>query len=130
MNDNRRGLTSAEMLLFVLMSGVRAGAGVSRFAAMRDTARAAVMVDDLRKLAASEEAYFADHATYYGGTVPSTGLAFMPSAGVTLTIVSAGAKGWSATAATIGSRKRCMAVFGENEPVDSARTETQATCAR
>ena len=130
MEDNRRGFASAEMLVVLLLIGMLAGVGLPRYAATKENARVARMVDDLRNLAVSEEAYFADHATYYRGVLPSTALAFQPSAGVTLTIDSAAVTGWSATASTMGTSQHCVVFYGDAAPSVPAAGETQAACTR
>jgi Tfp pilus assembly protein PilE len=114
----------------LIVIGVLAVVGLQQSAVMRESAHVTVMVDDLRKLAESEEAFYADHSTYYGGTVPSGLLAFMPSAGVIIRIDAASANGWAATAVTTGSSRHCVAVFGKPGRDDSDRAETQATCIR
>ena len=81
MTGHRRGSASAEMLIvLMIVIGVLAAVGLQKYAALSEKAHVAVMVDNLRNLAASEEAYFADHASYYGGELPSTALAFVPRA--------------------------------------------------
>ncbi len=130
MEDNRRGFASAEMLVVLLLIGILAGVGLPWYAATKENVRVARMVDDLRNLAVSEEAYFADHATYYRGVLPSTALAFQPSAGVTLTIDSAAVTGWSATASTMGTSQHCVVFYGDAAPSVPAAAETQAACTR
>ena len=126
----RRGFASAEMLVTTLIVvGVVAAIALQKYASIRDGAHVTVMVEDLRHLAASQEAYFADHQTYYGGEVPSPALAFVPSAGVTLKIDAAGATGWSATAVAMGTRRRCSALYGDAGPEGYAAVE-HAVCAR
>ena len=125
----RRGSASAEMLIMMLIViGVLAAVGLQKYGAIKESAHVTVLVDNLRSLAASEEAYYADHSTYYGGEVPSSALAFVPSAGVIMTIDAAGAMGWSATAATQGTKRHCSALYGDGGPAIPAIVEKQAAC--
>ncbi|MGH7593787.1 MAG: type IV pilin protein [Gemmatimonadales bacterium] len=130
MNHNSLGFSSAEMVVGLLTVGVLAGAGLQGYAATRARANIVRMVDDLRNLANSEEGYFADHATYYGGAVPSAALAFVPSAGVTMIIDQAGPTGWSATAVTTGTRRVCKVFYGKTVGGAAPAAETQAACTR
>jgi Tfp pilus assembly protein PilE len=130
MKGQKRGFASAEMLIVLLIAiGVLAAVGLQKYAALRESADVTVMVDNLRNLAASQEAYFADHASYYGGEVPSPALPFVPTPGVTMTIEAAGAMGWSATAAATGAKRHCSVFYGDGGPVLSAGVEKQTACA-
>jgi Tfp pilus assembly protein PilE len=129
MTGHRRGSASAEMLIvLMIIIGVLAAVGLQKYAALSENAHVAVMVDDLRKLAASEEAYFADHASYYGGEVPSTVLAFVPSSDVLMRIDAAGAAGWSATAASRGTKRHCSVMYGDGGPALAPGVETRTPC--
>ena len=130
MKRGSRGFASAEMLVTTLIvAGAVAAVAMRRYASIKDGANITVMAVDLRHLAASQEVYFADHARYYAGEVPSSELAFVPSAGVTVRITSAGATGWAATAAAVGTTRRCSALYGDAGPNGSAAIE-HAACAR
>lgn len=125
----RRGLASPELLVVLLIViGVLAAIGLQRYGALKEGAAVTVMVDNLRSLAVSEEAYFADHATYYGGEVPSPALTFFPTDGVRATIESAGKMGWSATATVAGIQRRCRVVFGDGGTGVPAIVQNSADC--
>lgn len=129
MKGHRRGFASAEMLIVLLIAiGVLAAVGLQKYAALRENAHVTVMVDNLRNLAASQEAYFADHASYYGGEVPSPALPYEPSAGVTMTIDAAGQTGWSATAAARGTKRHCSVLYGDGGPALVPGFEQQTPC--
>jgi Tfp pilus assembly protein PilE len=129
MKDHRRGFASAEMLIVLLIViGVLAAIGLQKSAALREDAHLTVMVDNLRNLAVSEEAYFADHASYYGGEVPSPAMSFVPSGGVSVRIDAAGGAGWSATAAARGTRRHCSVVYGDGGPGLPTGMEKQTAC--
>lgn len=126
----RRGLASPELLVVLLIViGVLAAIGLQRYASLKEGAAVTVMVDNLRNLAASEEAYFADHAAYYGGEVPSPALSFVPTGGVRATIESAGKMGWSATATVAGIQRRCSVMFGDGGSGARAIVQNSADCA-
>jgi type II secretory pathway pseudopilin PulG len=129
MNVNGRGFTSIEMLVAILIMVAVAGFGVQWSAGSRESARVTAMVDDLRKLAASEEAYYADHSTYYRGVLPSPALAFVPSPGVTMTVDAAGSTGWAATAAAVGTSRHCSALYGNAGSAGAVPAEEQTICA-
>jgi len=129
MTGRRRGAVSAEMLIvLMIVIGVLAAVGLEKYAALSENAQVAAMVANLRNLAASEEAYFADHASYYGGEVPSTALAFVPSGDVTMRIDAAGAAGWSATAAARGTKRRCSVLYGDGGPAPGPGVEMRTPC--
>jgi Tfp pilus assembly protein PilE len=119
------------MLIVLLIAiGVLAAVGLQKYSALKESAHLTVMVDNLRGLAASEEAYYADHSTYYGGELPSPVLRFVPTAGVTMKIDAAGAMGWSATAAAIGTKRHCSVLYGDGGPAIPAVFENATPCAR
>ena len=119
------------MLIVLLIAiGVLAAVGLQKYSALREGAHVTVMVDNLRNLAASEEAYYADYSTYYGGELPSSALRFVPTAGVTMTIDAAGSMGWSATAAAIGTKRHCTVVYGDGGPAGPPIIAQATPCAR
>jgi Tfp pilus assembly protein PilE len=129
MTGHRRGSASAEMLIvLMIVIGVLAAVGLQKYAALSENARVAVMVDNLVNLAASEEAYYADHASYYGGELPSTAMAFVPSGDVTMRIDAAGEAGWSATAAARGTTRRCSVLYGDGGPALAPGVEKRTPC--
>lgn len=84
-------------------------------AATRERNYLSAMKADLRQLATAEEAYFMDHNGYYAGTV-SAGqplFGFKPSPNVTITVATAGAAEWTATATHSLTPTKCVYHLGQ-----------------
>ncbi len=64
MRNNRAGFTLIELLIVVVIIGILAALAIPKFAATKDRAKLASVRTDLRNLMSSEEAYFADHASF------------------------------------------------------------------
>jgi prepilin-type N-terminal cleavage/methylation domain-containing protein len=127
--DNRRaGFTLIELLIVVVIIGILASIAIPKFASTKERAYIAKMKGDLRNLATAQEAYNSDNQVYYGGALPNPVLAYSPSSGTTITIVSATAGGWSATASYTGTVKTCAIFFGSAAPVAPATSEGVLAC--
>jgi type IV pilus assembly protein PilA len=61
---NRKGFTLIELLIVVVIIGILAAIALPKFAATKDKAKLTSIKTDLRNLITSQEAYFADNATY------------------------------------------------------------------
>ncbi len=124
---SRRGFTLIELLIVVVIIGILAAIAIPKFAATKERAYIAKMRSDLRNLATSQEAYFADYQTYYGGSVPSAQLVYNPSVGVSVSLT-VGSTGWGAQSTSIGTAKTCALYFGNAGPLAPATTEGRVTC--
>jgi type IV pilus assembly protein PilA len=117
-NTFRKGFTLIELLIVVVIIGILAAIAIPKFANTKEKAYLASMKSDLRNMATTQEAYFADFQVYTSGTasnIGGTGTAlngFVPSSGVTVTATATGGTGWSATAGHSGTTKTCAIFVG------------------
>ena len=88
MRAGMRGFTLIELLIVVVIIGLLAAIAIPKFANTKAKAVAAAMRSDLRNLASTQETYWTDNKTYYGGVIPDPALNFRPSQSVSITIVS------------------------------------------
>lgn len=123
----RDGFTLIVLLIVVVIIGLLAAIAIPKFAATKERAYVAKMRADLRNLATSQEAYFADYRAYYGGSVPSSQLVYNPSPGVSITLA-VGTTGWGATSTIVGTSKTCALFFGDGGPLGPATVEGLVTC--
>jgi prepilin-type N-terminal cleavage/methylation domain-containing protein len=121
-----RGFTLIELLMVIVIIGILVTVLIPRFASSREKAYVAAMKSDLRNLATSEESYYYDYSAYASSL--SLLPAYNPTAGVTLTINAAGVGGWSGTATSINTTRRCFLFVGNAAPVGVATQEGQAAC--
>jgi prepilin-type N-terminal cleavage/methylation domain-containing protein len=122
----RTGFTLIELLVVVVILGILATIAIPKFANTKGKAEAAALRSDLRNLATAEEAYFYDNAIY----ATSLGsLDYNMSPGVTISISSADATGWSAAAThPAASPGTCAVFYGGVSPVAPATTEGVVAC--
>ena len=115
---NRKGFTLIELLIVVVIIGILAAIAIPKFANTKEKAYLASMKSDLRNMATTQEAYFADWQVYTAGTASNVGgttaavNGFVPSAGVTVVAAATGGTGWSSTAAHNGTTKTCSIFIG------------------
>jgi prepilin-type N-terminal cleavage/methylation domain-containing protein len=124
----RSGFTLIELLIVVVIIGILASIAIPKFGSTKEKAYVAKMKSDIRNLATAEESYLGDNQVYYGGAVPNVAFSYTPSSGTTITIVSATAGGWSATAAYVGTPKTCAMFYGTAAPVAPATAEGLIAC--
>jgi hypothetical protein len=86
------------------------------------------MKSDLRNLASSQEGYWVENRTYYGGAIPNAALRFQPTLGVTVTIVSATDAGWSASATAPGTLQTCVIYYGNAPAIPPAVVDGAVAC--
>jgi len=136
-HSDRRGFTLIELLIVVVIIGILAAIAIPKFASTKERAYLVSMKADLRNLATIEEAYLFDNGVYLAGTASNLGgvatrldatTQFVPSAGVTVVAtVVAGPIGWSATASSTATAKRCY-IFVRTPPLGVATVEGEPRC--
>ncbi|NUQ13058.1 MAG: prepilin-type N-terminal cleavage/methylation domain-containing protein [Gemmatimonadaceae bacterium] len=132
-NTIRKGFTLIELLIVVVIIGILAAIAIPKFANTKEKAYLASMKSDLRNMATTQEAYFADFQVYVSGTASNVGgttasvNGFVPSAGVTVTAAATGGTGWSATSGHSGTTKTC-AIFVGVGAVAPATVEGEPKC--
>jgi type IV pilus assembly protein PilA len=124
----RQGFTLIELLIVVVIIGVLAAIAIPKFTNTKGKAIAASMKSDLRNLAGSQEGYWVEFRTYYGGAIPNAAFKFQPTLGVTVTIVSATDAGWSASATAPGTPLTCVIYYGAAPPIPPATTDGAVAC--
>ena len=125
----RRGFTLIELLIVVVIIGILVALAIPKFGNTKGKAVAAGMKSDLRNLASAQEGYWVEFRTYYGGVVPNQPtFAFRPTAGVSVTIVSASDAGWSASATAPGTPLTCVIYYGSAPPIPPAVTDGAVAC--
>jgi type IV pilus assembly protein PilA len=128
--QSRRGFTLIELLIVVVIIGILAAIAIPKFANTKEKAVVASMKSDLRNLAGTQEVYWNQAQTYYGGVVPNSGvLDFQPSTGVTITIINASAAGWSAQATAVPlTNTTCVIYYGTVPPIPPAQADAAVAC--
>ena len=105
----KKGFTLIELLIVVVIIGILAAIAIPKFANTKEKAYVASMKSDLRNMATSEEAYFADNQTY---TTVLANMNFTPSASVTATVTDAKGTGWAANTTHPATAITCRVGFG------------------
>jgi prepilin-type N-terminal cleavage/methylation domain-containing protein len=124
----RSGFTLIELLIVIVIIGILAAIAIPKFAATKEKSYVARMINDLRNLATSQEAYFNDFSTYYGGAIPGGGLIYNPSTGNSIVIDAATNKGWAATASSVGTTRQCQIFYGTAGPNGVATIDGRVAC--
>lgn len=91
----RAGFTLIELFVVLVIIGILAGLAIPKFVQMQQMGYVTTAVEDLRNLVTAEQAYFATYSTYTTSTVDMNA---SESPGITISISSVTALGWSATA--------------------------------
>jgi prepilin-type N-terminal cleavage/methylation domain-containing protein len=123
-----RGFTLVELLVVIVIIGILAAISIQSYSNSKEQSLISVMKGDLRNLATSQEAYYYDNQTYYGGPIPDPALLFSPSPGVTITLQNVSSQGWAATATHIGTSRTCAIYVGNGGPIGPASVEGEAAC--
>jgi type IV pilus assembly protein PilA len=124
----RQGFTLIELLIVVVIIGILAAVAIPKFANTKGKAIAASLKSDLRNLASSQEGYWVETRTYYGGPIPNAAFKFRPTLGVTVTMVSATDAGWSANATAPGTPQTCVIYYGAAPAIPPATTDGAVAC--
>ena len=126
---SREGFTLIELLIVVVIIGILAAIAIPKFANTKEKAIVASMKSDLRNLAGSEEAYWVENRTYYGGVVPAPAFQFTPTVGVTVVMVTATDAGWSARATALPlTTSQCVIFYGTTPPIPPATADGAVAC--
>jgi len=124
----RQGFTLIELLLVVVIIGILAVIAIPKFSNTKGKAIVASMKSDLRNLAGSQEGHWVEFRTYYGGAIPNAGFNYRPTAGVTVTMVSATDAGWSASATAPGTLQTCVIYYGSAPAIPPATNDGAVAC--
>jgi len=128
MSRKRPVFSLVELTVVMVILGFLIVAAMPRYGAARQDAYVVRMLDDLRNLATSEEAYFSEHSRYFDGDFPLAMRVYSPANGVRVVIHQASATGWSATASANGTTRQCTIYIGTAEPVGPATADGSAAC--
>jgi prepilin-type N-terminal cleavage/methylation domain-containing protein len=124
-----QGFTLIELLIVVVVIGILAAIAIPKFANTKEKALVAAMKSDLRNVAGIQEAYWNSNQTYYAGVIPNAAFNFVPSPGVTVTIVNSTAAGWSAKATGLPvTTVQCFIFYGTTPPVPPASADAAVAC--
>jgi prepilin-type N-terminal cleavage/methylation domain-containing protein len=124
--SSRAGFTLIELLVVVVIIGLLAAIAIPKFTNTKEKAYIAAMKTDLRNLATAEEAFFFDSSKYtFSFTQMSN---YVPTVGVAITVNEATAKGWSATAVSANTPRKCYVFSGLAVPIGTATLEGNISC--
>ncbi len=124
----RQGFTLIELLIVVVIIGILAAIAIPKFTNTKGKAIVASMKSDLRNLSSSQEGYWVEFRTYYGGVIPGAAFNYQPTAGVTVAIVSASGSGWSAIATGTGTPQTCAIFYGNAPALPPATIDGAVAC--
>jgi type II secretion system protein G len=124
--NRRSGFTLVELLIVVVVIGILAAMAIPKFQSTKGKAYLASVKSDLKNLSTAEESFFYDHRSY---STDLDSLKAVSSHGVVITVVTATASGWSATAYHPNSWPHTCALFyGAVAAVAPATSEGEIAC--
>jgi len=124
--SSRNGFTLIELLMVVVIIGLLAAIAIPKFSNTKEKAYIAAMKTELRNLATAEEAFFYDSSKYSVDFAQMNG--YSPTVGVAITVNEATGKGWSATAISVNTARKCYVFSGVAVPVGTATVEGNISC--
>ena len=129
MRATRKGFTLIELLIVVVIIGILAAIAIPKFANTKEKAIVSALRSDLRNLASVQETYWVNNQSYYGGVIPDPAFPVSLSNGVTITMVTATASGWSAraTAAAL-TAQQCVMFYGTAPALAPATVDGIVVC--
>lgn len=120
------GFTLIELLIVVLIIGILAAIAIPKFQNSKGKAYASTLKSDLRNLATAQEAYYYENSEYSPNV---NDLKLSVSPGVTITISTATASGWSASATHNAANPLTCAIYiGSVAALSPASTEGVVGC--
>ena len=116
MNRARSGFTLVELMTVLAIIGLMAAIAIPRLSSSKDQAYVAQMQSDLRALGSQQEAFWA-HNARYGAMADTAKLNLPRTNGVNITITTANAVSWSASAThnALPSTQSCTLGVGQGQ---------------
>jgi prepilin-type N-terminal cleavage/methylation domain-containing protein len=121
-----RGFTLIELMIVIVIIGILATMAILNYTSSKQKSYEAQMKSDLRNLATAEEAYYYDSSAYTTSFPLMNN--FTPSAGSAIVVNEATRVGWSATASSTGTGRKCYLFMGTATPVGAATKEGVPVC--
>lgn len=124
MRRSTNGFTLIELLIVVVIIGILAAIAIPKFTRTKSKGYGAMVKSDIRNLMTAQESYFGDNNIYATVAQLTAANRYTPSSGVTLTVISQTATGWSATATHAGLVQftACGVFVGSSAPPNAACT--------
>ncbi|MCO4098522.1 MAG: prepilin-type N-terminal cleavage/methylation domain-containing protein [Gemmatimonas sp.] len=126
MRSTRKGFTLIELLIVVVVIGILAAIAIPKFQTTKGKAYASSIKSDLKNLTSVQEDYFYFNERYASAM---NLVNFVATDGVTINIIEADGRGWSATATHPSAFPlTCAVYYGDASPVAPAVAEGVINC--